>query len=74
MTPYAERFSEVLGLICKDTPPKELVLSWLSHESEDLVDWVGMSKIPDWLQCIGAIEAAIAAADAVREDLQRFEK
>ena len=62
MNSYQNRFTEILEIICKATPPETLVEKWISHQSDELQDWVGSTYAPWWLQNIGVLDAAHAAA------------
>lgn len=66
-TTYLERFIEVLGLLSRAVPPREMCEAWLNDESEELQGWVASNARMDWMSGIGAIEAAQALADAPEE-------
>jgi len=60
----AQRAVEVLGLLCTESPPLELVLQWVTGQSEDLQEWAlnhSHGRL-SWATGIALVEAALAIA------------
>jgi Domain of unknown function (DUF3850) len=66
-TAYRERFVDALGLLCRETPPKDLCEAWLNDESESLQEWVVNHLLIHWASGIGTIEAAQHMANVPEE-------
>lgn len=69
-TGFVERVQESLALLCNgQTPPRELVEQWFTHESEDLQDWAVNHAASYWATGIGIIDAATALAETPEEGI-----
>lgn len=67
-TTYQQRFTEVVSLLCRASPPADMVEGWLTPEADDhrLQEWA-IEHAPNWSQGIGVLDAAHVMADQPAE-------
>lgn len=67
-TTYAQRFADAVALLCRESPPADMVAGWIDRASDDhrLQDWA-CERAPAWAQGIGLLDAAHVMADQPTE-------
>lgn len=69
-TSYVDRFTEAVALLCRKSPPADLVAGWLDKDADDqrLQDFAA-DHAPAWAQGIGVLDAAHVMASQPTEDV-----
>lgn len=67
-TSYVDRFTEAVALLCRKSPPADLVAGWLDKDADDhrLQDFAA-DHAPAWAQGIGVLDAAHVMASQPTE-------
>lgn len=67
-TTYAQRFTDAVALLCRETPPSDMVAGWIDINADDqrLQDWA-CERAPAWAQGIGLLDAAHVMASQPTE-------